>query len=171
MYEVGQLVQYGSTGVCKITEIKKQDFPEVGQRLYYVLHPLYQSCVISVPVDSTKVFMRPIISREEAERLIAGIPSLRCQAFHGRAARDLAAHYETLLERHDCQDWMELTMSIHAKKESMQQQKRRFGSVDERFLKQGEDLLFGELAAALDIPREEVQQYITARVESLKEAG
>ena len=63
MYEVGQLVQYGSTGVCKITEIKKQDFPEVGQRLYYVLHPLYQSCVISVPVDSTKVFMRPIISR------------------------------------------------------------------------------------------------------------
>ena len=28
MYEVGQLVQYGSTGVCKITEIKKQDFPE-----------------------------------------------------------------------------------------------------------------------------------------------
>ena len=62
-------------------------------------------------------------------------------------------------------------MSIHAKKESMQRQKRRFGSVDERFLKQGEDLLFGELAAALDIPREEVPGYIAARVESLKEAG
>ncbi len=171
MYEVGQLVQYGGTGVCRVEEIKVQDFPGVGQRLYYVLHPLYKACVISVPVDSDKVFMRPIISREEAERLIARIPSLHCQAFHGRAARDLAAHYEALLERHDCQDWIELTMSIHAKKESMQQQKRRFGSVDERFLKQGEDLLFGELAAALDIPREEVPGYIAARVESLKEAG
>ena len=52
MYEVGQLVQYDSTGVCRITEIKTEAFPDAGERLYYVLQPLYNSCVISVPVES-----------------------------------------------------------------------------------------------------------------------
>lgn len=171
MYEVGQLVQYGSTGVCKITEIKIQSFPDMGQRLYYVLQPLYKACVISAPVDSNKIFMRPIITKEEAERLISLIPTLNYQAFHSRATRELSEHYESLLKSHDCQDWIELTMSIYAKKESMHRQKRKFGSVDERFLKQGEDLLFGEMAAALEIPKEEVRGYIAARVESLKQAG
>lgn len=171
MYEVGQLVQYGSTGVCRITEIKTQDFPDMGQRLYYVLHPLYKACVISAPVDSNKVFMRPIITKEEAERLISLIPTLNFEAYHSRAARELAEHYEALLKSHDCQDWIELTMSIYAKKKIMHQKKRKFGSVDERFLKQGEELLFGEMAAALEIPRDEVQGYIAARVEDLKQAG
>lgn len=168
MYEVGQLVQYGSTGVCRVTEIKEQEFPEVGTRLYYVLQPLYKACVISAPVDSDKVFIRPIITREQADELICLIPTYDCPAVHGRAARELAEHYDTLLKSHDCRDWIMLTMSIHRKKEYMLSQKRKFGSVDERFLKQGEELLFGELAAALEIPREEVQGYIEAKLESLK---
>ena len=53
----------------------------------------------------------------------------------------------------------------------MHRQKRRFGTVDERFLKQAEDLLFGELAAALEIPRSEVRGYITARVTDAEKAG
>ena len=90
MYEVGQLVQYGSTGVCRITEIKTQAFPDAGERLYYVLQPLYKSCVISIPVESDKVFLRPIISREEAEELIGLIPTLECPVVSGRPGRELA---------------------------------------------------------------------------------
>ena len=149
-------------------EIKEQEFPEAGVRLYYVLQPLYKACVISAPVDSDKVFMRPIITREEADRLICLIPTYDYPAYHGKASRELAAHYDALLKSHDCQDWIQLTMSIHRKKEYQQSRKRKFGSVDERFLKQGEELLFGELAAALEIPREDVQGYIAAKLESLK---
>jgi len=38
--------------------------------------------------------------------------------------------------------------------------------VDERFMKRAEELLFGELAAALDIPPESVPGYIEARLKS-----
>lgn len=168
MYEVGQLVQYGSTGVCRVAEIKTQAFPDVGERLYYVLQPLYKSCVISVPVESDKVFLRPIISREEADALIGLIPTLDCPVLSGRPGRELAERYGALLRSHDCRDWIELAMSLRAKKEAQLRQKRRLGSVDERFLKQAEELLFGELAAALEIPREKVPEYIAAKVESLK---
>ena len=168
MYEVGQLVQYGSTGVCRITEIKTQAFPDAGERLYYVLQPLYKSCVISIPVESDKVFLRPIISRDEAEELIGLIPTLECPVVSGRPGRELAERYGALLKSHDCRDWVELAVSLQTKKKAQLRQKRRLGSVDERFLRQVEELLFGEFAAALDIPREKVPEYISAKVESLK---
>ena len=37
--------------------------------------------------------------------------------------------------------------------------------MDERYLKRAEELLYGELAVALDIPREEVAGYIAAEAE------
>lgn len=168
MYQTGDLVQYGGTGVCRISEIKSQSFLEGEERLYYVMRPLYKSCVISVPVDSEKVFIRPIITRDEADRLICLIPGLDCPAYHCRASRELAEHYDSKLKSHDCRDWMELAISIYAKKKALLSQKRKFGSVDERFLKQAEELLFGEFAAALEIPKDQVRGYIDAKLESLK---
>lgn len=169
MYQTGDLIVYGSTGVCKVREIKEQSFPTTGEkRLYYVLAPLSGDCVISAPVDSDKVFMRPIISREEAERIIERIPHIHVQVFYSRVSRELSEHYEAILKSHNCDSLLELTMSIYAKKQALLSSKRKFGAVDERFLRRAEDLLFGELAAALDISRDRVQDYIASRVESQK---
>ena len=59
---------------------------------------------------------------------------------------------------------MELTKIAYRKKLQKESQHRKLGAVDARFMKRGEDLLFGELAAALGIEREEVLPYITARL-------
>lgn len=165
MYQTGELVLYGSTGVCRVTEIREQSSPSGDMRLYYVLQPLYENCVISAPVGSDKVFMRPIISREEAEEIIRGIPEISPRPLSGKASRELSEQYETVLKSHDCGKLVELTMSIYQKKQEFMRQHRKFGAVDERFLKRAEDLLFGELAAALEIPRDRVQAYISSRVE------
>lgn len=165
MYQVGELVSYGSTGVCRVAEIILQTSHDGEEMLYYVLQPLYKACVISVPVDSDKVFIRPIITRSEAERLIELIPTLDCPAFHSRVSRELSEHYSAMLKSHDCQDWMEMTISIYTKKRALLSQKRRFGSVDERYLKQAEELLFGELSAALEVTREQVREYIGAQLD------
>lgn len=166
MYQIGELVLYGSTGVCRVEEIREQSVPDTGEkRMYYVLRQLYGDCVILAPVDSDKVFMRPIISREEAERIIDSIPQIHAQAYYSRVTRELAEHYESILKSHDCASLVELTMSIYAKKQVLLSKKRKFGTVDERFLKRAENLLFGELAAALDVPRDEIQNYIAAKLE------
>ena len=57
-------------------------------------------------------------------------------------------------------------MAIHLKRRRAEAQNRRLGMVDERVMKQAEQLLFGELAAALDIPYEEVQPYIAGRMQA-----
>lgn len=101
MHQVGELIVYGGTGVCRVeaVETPQQRGPEAG-RQYYLLKPLYQDGTIRIPVDS-KVFMRPAISRQEAEALIDAIPGMHAEACHERNFTQLAARFmkraETLL--------------------------------------------------------------------------
>jgi hypothetical protein len=55
-------------------------------------------------------------------------------------------------------------MSIYCNQQAAQAKKKRLGMVDERYMKQAERLLYGELSAALGIPPEEVQPYIARRL-------
>ena len=149
MYETGQLVVYGTTGVCRVEGTGTPDLKGVT-KLYYLLRPLYQDGVIYAPVDSEKVPIRPVISREEAERLVALIPSLHVQACYGRTLQQLAQHYQSIVQTSDCRELMELTMSIYAKRQKAEQQAER--------------LLHGELSAALGIPYDQVPDFIASRV-------
>lgn len=166
MYKVGDLILYGNNGVCRIADITTRSFSETDQeQLYYIIKPLYQDCMISTPVNAVRVFMRPIITKDEAERLIDKIPSVCAKEYHSPVLRQLTEHYEASLQSHDCEDLIELTMSLYMKKQTAEQQKRKFGAVDERFMKRAEDLLFGELAAALGIEKDKVPEYIAERLE------
>lgn len=165
MYQVGQLIIYGTTGVCRVKDVKPAPkSADAEDRLYYTLEPLYQTCLIYAPVDG-KVFMRPVISRTEAEKLIDGIPDVEPQVCSIRDLRQLREHYEAAIRSHDCAELIALSMSIYKKKRLAAQQKRRLGQTDQRFMKQAEELLFGELAAALDIQPEQVPDYISARTD------
>ena len=166
MYQPGDMIIYGSTGVCQVRKITKPDFRS-GDQLYYALDPLYQDGMIYTPVDS-KVFMRPVITKEEAEALIDKIPTMQAAAYHSSVLRELEEHYSGYLKSHDCGDLIELAMSIYAKKQLLAAQHRKFGAVDERFLKRAEDLLEGELAVALGVPKDRVGAYISARVDAAK---
>ena len=165
MYQVGDWIIYGNTGVCRVAEIKTIDSPWIGDDgLCYVLKPLSQNYTISTPINNTKVFTRPAISKSEAERLVDTIPSIEARAYYSQRVQELAEHYKTYVSTHDCGDLIELTMSLYAKKQHVGEEKGKFGAVDQRFMKQAEDLLFDELSVALGIPREEVPGYIASRV-------
>jgi CarD family transcriptional regulator len=165
MFQVGDLIIYGNTGVCRVADITVPESSNADDgRLYYLLEPLYQNCAIYSPVDHPKVFMRPIITAAQAEKLIRQIPSIEAEAYYNSVLRQLADHYEDYIKTYNCRDLMELTMSIYAKKKISEQQKRKFGAIDERYMKRAEELLFGELAAALGIPKEDVPDYIAGRV-------
>ena len=171
VFRTGEFVVHGSSGVCRVEGMEERQFPGGEKRMYYTLKPIYQNGVVYTPVDSDKVFLRPVISREEAQRLVDTIPSLQVQIDDCRVVSELAQHYEQAIESHRCIDLIQLAMSIYAKKQNRQEQKRKIGTVDERFLKRAEDLLFSELSVALDIPKDEVPRYISSRVQTLRRGG
>jgi len=165
MYKIGDMIVYGSTGVCRVLDITTPSFATEKDRLYYELSPLYQVGTIYIPID-TNVYMRPVISREEAEHLIDMIPQLHGEAYYTTRLQELIGHYEDALRTHDCSKLIELSMSLYVKKQELESKKRKLGQIDLRFLKRAEDLLFGEMSVALDISKEEVPTYIETRVKS-----
>ena len=157
MYQVGELILYGGTGVCRVEEIVAKRFSRgEPEKLYYVLKPLYSSGTITTPVENGKVFTRPVISRSEAIRLIDTIPTIHAEAYHNSNLQQLESHYRAELESHDCLDLLKLTMSTYQKKVERERAKLKFGAVDRRYMERAENLLFGELAVALDIERSSV---------------
>lgn len=164
MYNTGDLIVYGNMGVCRIADISVREDAAGGQRAYYVLEPLYQKCTVTTPVDNAKVPLRPVISREEAEQLIDEIPNINADEYPTGAVRQLTEYYEGVLKTNDCMKLLELTMCIYSKKCCMEAQKRKFGLIDEKYMKRAEELLLGELAAVMDMTREQVREYIEQRV-------
>lgn len=166
MFQPGDLVVYGTTGVCQVEEITRPNLTGADRnKQYYLLKPLQQDGVIYTPVENQKVPIRSVISPAEAEALIDLIPTMRAEACRAPTLQALAQHYQTAVRSHDCKDLIELMMSIYAKRQQVESQKRRLGMVDERYMKQAERLLYGELSVALGIPFDEVQPYIARRVD------
>lgn len=168
MFQKDDLVVYGRTGVCRVTDVAEPDFcrgrPGEEDKLYYVLCPLYQDGTIYAPVDNPKVPIRPILTEAEAKRLVDAIPASRAEAYYGGSTQNLREHYQTQLQAGDCHALMDLVVSIYAKKAHVEQSKRKFGAVDEHFMKQAEQLLGGELAAALDLPVSETLERVAAKI-------
>ena len=167
LYQTGELILYGGTGVCRVTDIVARKFSRTEpEKLYYVLTPLYQTGTITTPVDNGKVFTRPVISRDEALSLIDSIPGIEAEAYHNQNLQQLENHYKHELESHDCRDLLRLTMSTYRKKQEREQAKLKFGAVDRRYMERAENLLFGELAVALDIEKDSVQSFIEDRLQT-----
>ena len=161
MYSVGDLILYGRTGVCRVEGIDELASREAMEpERFYVLKPLYQNCQIRISVDNKKVFSRPIISDAEARRLIQTMPQVEAKPYYNRNLNQLREHYRACMESLACEDLIVMTKSLYMKKKEAEAQRRKFGAVDERFMKEAEDLLFGEFAAALQIDRETVESYI-----------
>ena len=163
MYKAGDLILYGSTGICRITDITKLDFGGKPEP-YYVLKPLFQNETIYCTVAQTKIFIRSVITADEANRLIDNIPTIDAEACVGKSVQELTSHYQAATQTFDCADLLELTLSIHAKKQLFAEQNRKFGQVDERFMRRAEDMLHEEFSVALGIPKSEVSKYIHKRL-------
>ena len=114
MFRKEDYVVYGDLGVCQVQDIVERKFDGLDKaHLYYVLAPVYQDGVLYVPADNPRIFLRAVISAEEANRLIDQIPTMEGKAFHSRSSQELSAHYEEAMRTHSCADLIRLTMSIH----------------------------------------------------------
>ena len=165
MFQEGDLVVYGSSGVCRAVQIGVLESRAADpNRQYYTLQPLFESERIYTPVDSG-VFMRPAMTKEEAQNLIRQIPEIDGDVCTERNPANLRIHYEASLQSHECRELIRMIKGIRRKTRETEKKGRKMGQVDQRYRKKAEGLLHGELAIALGIPREEVEDYIHSALE------
>ena len=167
MYQIGQLIVYGGEGVCRVEEIGVPKISGINkERQYYTLSPLYREGKVFAPVDA-KVFMRPVITRDEALSLIHDIPNMETSVYENSNLRFLNEYYQQQMQNYTCEGLLQLIRNTHAKREVMISRGKKLGLVDERYMKRAEDMLHGEFAVALGIERSAVPQYIADTLEGL----
>lgn len=78
MFQVGDYIVYGSSGVCEVKNVGTMDMSGIAKgRLYYTLLPVYSNgSTIYTPVDNEKIVMRKILTKEEAMERIRQIPEI-----------------------------------------------------------------------------------------------
>ena len=169
MFQIGELVRYGLSGVCEITAIGSLKMSGIDpNRDYYTMRNLFSDGIVYTPVD-TKVPMRPLITVQEANDLIDSIPTLECPQLEARNSIELNAAYKEAFRFDQCGDLAVLLKLLYAKR-AASSRGRRFNSTDERVFHQAQSLLFQELATVLQMPLNQVEKYIEERMATAEQA-
>lgn len=160
MYDVGQKIIYGESGVCTIEVIGPLQMSGADPgKLYYQLTPLIGRGTYFAPVDSG-AFMRPIISRAEAEELIDSIPEIQPAICNDSRFNHVDAFYKEIFKLHTPEAMVSIIKGLY---ERMADRKTK-SSRAEATVKRAKEILHGELSVALGIPYNEVESYITERI-------
>ena len=121
MYNIGAYVSYRSEGVCKIVDIRKENFGTVGKdTLYYVLTPANdEKSTFFVPVDNKSLvaMMRKILCAEEIIELIKEVSKTEMEWIPDSKQR--GARFKEILANGER---AELIMLVHTVKRHMDEQ-------------------------------------------------
>lgn len=167
MYQIGDLIICGDNGVCEVKSIGKLDLEWIdNNKPYYTLHPIYQPGKLYVPIDAC-IHMRPVMTYEEAMQLIDHIPAISGIDYSNQNPKLLKEHYRELLRTHKCTDLIKLIKTIYKKNDDLINNGKHLGQIDSKYIKQAEDLLYGELSIALNVSKAEVRAYIISRIQGL----
>ena len=163
-FKVNDQVMYGGSGVCTIVDIGVPGITGIDNtKQYYFLKPLYtQDSIIFSPVDSSRVIIRKLITKKETMELIAQIPDIETIWDENEKLRE--ERYKEAIHSYNCYQWIRIIKTLFLKMEDRVHHKKAVGEKDQRYLRMTEDLLYGELAIALDIPKDKVSDFISEQV-------
>jgi len=144
MYQIGELVQYGTSGVCRVEEIV-QGVPGLSKdtQCYLLIPVSKKEEKIYTPVDNEKVKMRRILSCEEVKELMEKTDAIQVPVIMNE--KQCEAVYREELYSIDCYRWLGLLKLLYARKAARIAVGKKVTATDERYLKSVEDRLKEEL--------------------------
>jgi len=165
VFQKGEYVVSGNKGVCVVDDITTLDISGVDkEREYYILKPVYMAgSTVYVPVDTADNSMRRVLSREEADKLISEIPEIPLISISNDKL--LEQEYRGCMKTNDCAEWIRIIKTIYLRKQKRIEAGRKVTAVDAKYFRLAEDNLYGELAISLQMPRGEIEDYITREID------
>ncbi len=160
MYSIGELFVYGRNGACRITDIKAQKFGG-SEKIYYILSPVFDKReTIFVPVDNELLVskMKRMLSSEEIIELIKSIPKRESLWIENVKIR--REEYKKIISKADRDDLVALMKTLYLRRKELELEGKSLSVYDEKFFRQAESIIHGEIALVLQIPMEEVSPYI-----------
>ena len=162
MYNIGDKIVYGMSGLFVVEDIR--DEVVLGtKRTYYVLRSASEkSASLSfVPTDNEALVsnMRYPLTPEAAEKFIREIAGIEPAPWLPDT-RKRSEKYRELLESGRHENIVAVIKSVREKEESRIAEGKKTFVSDENIMKKAKELLYSELAEALGLPEDQVEQYI-----------
>lgn len=161
MFSVNDYVVY-QYWVCKISDIKKLDYSDMGfdkDVTYYIMSSIYEKETFFIPINNESSIRKPI-NKTEAIALIDSMPSLE------PISKLNDEEYRATIHNYDCYSYARIVKSVYAKNKYNSSIGKKLSIADNKYFHIAEKYLHDELAFALDISPNEVDQYIRNRIES-----
>ncbi len=164
MFKVGDYVVHGRNGVCEIADIAHIDIDGVDKnRLYYILVPIHSSgSRIYYPVDSDRVVMRAILTKEELEQIIAGVRDIEPIWIENERQREII--YKEAINSCDCRQLISVIKALYERNQERMAQGKRITFVDDRYMKEAKKNLYDEFSVVLNISQDDVEEYISSHI-------
>lgn len=167
MFKINDYVVYGSTGVCQITDIRKDEYAGSNETQYYVLQPVFNdNMTIKIPVNNPNVSMRAILTKDEVLSLIAAMPEKKTIWIDD--SRERSAYFKAVLKTRKSEEWVKLIKTLYLEKEARSVEGKTLTKGDENILNTAEKQLNEEFAVALNISPDEVVPYILEHISQNK---
>ena len=166
MFATNDYVFYGSGGVCKIVDVQTAPLDGMPKdKDYYILHSVHdQNSVMYIPVDSDCIFLRALISREDAEKLIDLIPSI--SIIDESNAKLLREKYTEAMKQHMPTEWVRVIKTVYFRMNESRVPMRRISETERTFAENAKKYLYTELSLVLGLPIQGMEQYIADRVKA-----
>lgn len=165
MYQVGDLVQYGMNGVCRVTEIREEAFGG-KKEMYYILTSVgRKNNTVYVPVANEKLVgkMRRILKPDEIYAIIEAMPDEKADWIEDDVARKET--FRDIVKSGDCHRIMKMIKSLYLHKQELAEKGKKLHAGDEQLFREAENILHEEFAVVLHIKKEEVLPFITKQIE------
>lgn len=166
MFAVGDRVVYGYEGVFCVSEYTTSPIDKNDKRVFYILRPDFGSgnSMIVTPSEGGVTPIRAVISREEAEAVIAKIGEIgEIVVEKERNRREV---YREVMGRCCAESCISILKTVRTRRRDFLAQKRRLAETDTDFESRARHCLFCELAAAMDISIAEAEQMVMEKLNS-----
>ena len=156
-------VFHESGGVCKISDIQTAPLEGMPKdRVYYIMQPVHDpNSVIYVPVDSDSIFVRGLLSRNEAEDLLAKIEQI--ESIDEPNAKVLRAKYIDAMRTHLPKEWICVIKTVTARMRMLALRSQRVSETERSYYETAKRHLCTELSLVLGIGTREVEDLIAEK--------
>ncbi len=164
MFGIGDVVVYGSQGVCRITAIDEKKFNREIKK-YFVLKPVYDDKdTIFVPLDNPLLNSRlySVLTEAEMTVLIDNIPNEELLWFENDIERK--EQYKKVMIEGNRNNLSRVIKTLRQHRTKQQQAGKKLHSADEYVLKEAEKLLFDEIAFIFHIEPQNVVPFIEEKI-------
>lgn len=163
MFKVGDNIIHGSSGACRVENIGTLNTGVKG-RTYYTLVPYYvKGSSVYTPVDGNKVIMRPVMTKEEVMNLIEDIKNIDTLWVKDEKKREET--YKSAIRSCDARELVKIIKTIYMRRKERIAEGKKMTYSDEKYFRLAEENLYGEVAVALSMTREEAKEFVERKVE------